>query len=127
MPIAALYAAILTPLFIGLAVRVVLRRNSLATTIGDGGDAALTRRIRVHGNFCEYAPMALLLLALAESVATPGWVLHLAGILLVAGRCLHAFGVSQLNETLGFRIVGMALTFASIIVAALACLAGALA
>ncbi|TFF19838.1 glutathione metabolism protein [Jiella endophytica] len=126
MPIAALYAAILTPVFLALSVRVVLRRNSLATIIGDGGDAALRRRIRVHGNFCEYTPMGLILLALAESLATPAWALHVAGLALVAGRLLHAYGVSQLAEIIGWRIVGMAATFASLVVSAIACLIGAI-
>lgn len=127
MPITALYAAILTPLFLALSIRVVMRRNSVRTTLGDGGDAALRRRIRVHGNFCEYTPIALILLALAESLETPPWALHVTGLALVAGRLLHAYGVSHPDETLAWRIAGMAATLASLVLGALACLFGALA
>jgi uncharacterized membrane protein YecN with MAPEG domain len=34
--------------------------------------------------------------------------------LLLAGRLIHAYGVSQLKEKLIFRMVGMILSFASI-------------
>ncbi len=37
-----------------------------AHRLGDGGDPALLQRIRVHANFVEYVPFALLLLALVE-------------------------------------------------------------
>jgi uncharacterized protein len=47
MPITALYASMLVPLFILLSVRVLLFRRSAKIGIGDGGDTTMLRRMRV--------------------------------------------------------------------------------
>src|SRR5687768_10774793 len=98
MPITALYAGLLMPLFVVLSVRVILQRRGARVALGDGGDATLLRVMRVHANFAEYVPLTLVLIALAESLRTSGWLLHALGIALVAGRAIHAFGVSQVRE-----------------------------
>lgn len=125
MPITALYAALLAPLFIVLSARVIGRRREARIALGPGEDAELLRRMRVQANFAEYTPFALICLALAESVATPALVLHAAGALLLAGRYVHAYGVSQSPERIPVRVSGMVTTFAGISIAALACLYGA--
>jgi hypothetical protein len=127
MPITALYAALLAPLFIFLSLRVIGQRRSARVALGTADDKDLLRRVRVHANFAEYAPFALVLLALAESVATPAAMLHGAGAAIVAGRTIHAWGVSRSPETLALRVTGMVLTFTAIGVLAAACLYGALA
>lgn len=126
MHITALYAALLAPLCLILSARVIGRRREARIALGPGDDAELLRRMRVHANFAEYAPLALVLLAIAESVATPAAVLHAAGLLLLAGRYVHAYGVSQSPERIPVRVFGMVSTFASISIAALACLYGAI-
>jgi uncharacterized membrane protein YecN with MAPEG domain len=126
MPITALYAGLLTPLFILLAIRVVQARHGARVGVGDGGDPALLRRMRVQANFAEYVPMALLLMALAESLSTRGWLLHALGVALVLARIVHAAGMSQPRENFKLRTAGIATTFGVMIVAALACVAGAL-
>ncbi len=123
MPITALYAGLLAPLFVLLSIRVIARRRASQIGIGHGEDQALLRRIRVHANFAEYVPMALLLMALAESLLASGVLLHALGAALIAGRLLHAAGVSQTRENLTLRVAGMSLTFTVIGVAALACIA----
>jgi uncharacterized membrane protein YecN with MAPEG domain len=40
----------------------------------------------------------------------------------VAGRLLHALGVSQVNEIILIRTVGITLTISAIVIAALACI-----
>lgn len=122
MPITALYASLLVPLFLVLSVRVIGWRRSARVGIGDGGDAVLLRRMRVHANFAEYVPLALIMLGLAESLQSPGWLLHACGAALLAGRLSHAYGVSQHPETLAFRVAGMATTITVLGVLALACL-----
>ena len=81
MPVTALYAALLSIIFLVLAVRVIQVRRSEKIAIGDGGSAILTRRMRVHSNFAEYVPMALVLLALAGSVHTETLLLHEGSVL----------------------------------------------
>jgi uncharacterized membrane protein YecN with MAPEG domain len=123
VPVTALYASLLACLFVALSVRVIFMRGRARVPLGDGGDAELRRRMRVHANFAEYAPFALLLLALAESLQAPAWALHLIGLSLFAGRCAHAYGVSRAKENFRFRTAGMGLTFAAILSAAVACFA----
>jgi uncharacterized membrane protein YecN with MAPEG domain len=77
--------------------------------------------MRVHANFAEYVPFALLLMALAESMAPPRLLLHLVGLLLLAGRLLHAYGLSQTPHILRYRVWGMSLTFAALGIAAVIC------
>lgn len=123
MPITSTYAALLGLLFIALSVRALLLRGKLKVALGNGGHETLERAVRAHGNFAEYVPLALLLLALAEASGMPsGWVhAHAAGLLL--GRCVHALGVSRSPETLALRVAGMVLTLAALGGAALALLA----
>ena len=122
MPITALFAGLLAPLYIVLALRVIGLRRSAGVALGDGGDPWLTRRMRVHANFAEYAPFTLLLMGLAESLHASQSTLYAAGGCLVAGRLIHALGVSQANEIILIRTVGITLTISAIIIAALACI-----
>ena len=67
--------------------------------LGDGGDPDLQRAIRVHANFIEYTPFALLLLLLVEMTTANALVVHAFGIALVVSRALHAQG---LGATAGY-------------------------
>lgn len=106
-----LYAALLTLLYLTLCIRVIRLRGKLRIGIGDGGNREMARAIRVHANFAEYTPLALLLLVLVEGQGPPVALLHVLGIGLLAGRMVHAFGLSQRKEDFRFRVAGMVLTF----------------
>jgi uncharacterized membrane protein YecN with MAPEG domain len=123
MPITAFYAALLAVLFLFLSVRVIGWRRERRVEFGHGEDFELLRRMRVHANFAEYVPFALLLMALAESMAPPNLLLHASGIVLVAGRIIHAYGVSQSPPVMRFRTYGTAMTITAIAIAGLTCLA----
>lgn len=110
-----LYAALLALLFVVLSVRTLLLRKNLQIGIGDAGNKQMQRAMRVHANFAEYVPLALLLLFLLEEIAAPIWLLHALGSSLLLGRLLHAYGVSQQKEDLRFRVSGMALTFTTLL------------
>lgn len=116
--ITALYAVPLSLLFVHLSYRVVGLRKQAKAALGDGGDPRLIRAIRVHGNFAEYVPFALVLLGLAEINGAPVWAVHLLGLVLLIGRGAHAWGVSQAHEDFRFRVVGMLFTFAVLVVGA---------
>jgi uncharacterized membrane protein YecN with MAPEG domain len=118
MHIIPLYAALLALLYLGLSVRVIRWRRRELVALGDGGRPALQRALRVHGNFAEYVPFALLMFWMVEaSGASVMWVHGLCAALLL-GRLIHAYGVSQTRETLALRVVGMVLTFTPLLVAA---------
>jgi uncharacterized protein len=109
-PITSLYAALLALLFVGLSARTVRLRQQLKVLIGDGGHAQLARAARVHANFAEYLPMALLLLLLLEQASAPALGLHLFGSTLLLARAAHAIGVSRVDENLRWRIAGVSTT-----------------
>lgn len=119
MPITAFYAALLAPLFLYLSVLVIGRRREAKVALGPGDDAILLRRMRVHANFAEYAPFALLCMGLAEGVGVASLVIHIIGVVLVAGRYIHAYGVSQQPENFKLRVTGMTATFTAIALSAI--------
>lgn len=114
-----LYASLLAALFLLLAMRVSLRRRAAGIDLGEGGDEELLRRVRAHGNFAEYVPFALLLMAMAELGGTGHILLHSLGIALVLGRLCHAWGIGS-GSTVG-RGIGMLLTFTVFGVAGVVC------
>ena len=127
MRITGIYAAITALLIVILAVRVTLRRRAVGIGIGNGGDAVLARRIRVHANAAEYVPLALLLLLILELNQTQPVLLHVFGCVLIAGRLLHAYGLSSSPGLTPGRGIGMVLTWLVIAVMALLLLWQALA
>ena len=121
MAVTAFYASLLAILFILLSMRVIAQRREAHVEIGHGESPQLLRRMRVHANFAEYVPMALLLIGLAESLKAPSVLLHLLGLVLLAGRLIHAYGLSQTPHILRLRVLGMMATFTVIGVAAALC------
>jgi uncharacterized membrane protein YecN with MAPEG domain len=122
LPVTGLYAAALAGLFVALSLRVIGARRRYRVALG-APHRMVERAVRAQGNFAEYVPLALILLALLELNGLPAWALHALGVTLVAGRALHAWGISQEPETFRFRVTGMAMTFTVLGVAA-AALAG---
>ena len=118
-PITALYAGLLGLLMLILAFRVVAVRRATAIGLGDGGNALLLSRIRIHGNAAEYVPLALLLMLVFEINGGSAAWLHALGIALVVGRLAHAQGLEQSNGVSPGRLVGNVLTWSVILIAAL--------
>ena len=85
LTIAPLYVALATIILLILTVRVIRLRRRLAIGLGTGGDAELESAIRGHGNFTEYAPIGLIVLASAELSGAAGAWVHAIGILLIGG------------------------------------------
>jgi hypothetical protein len=126
MAITAFYGALLALFFVFLSFRVIGWRRVKQVELGHGDDSQLLRRMRVHANFAEYVPFALLLMAMAESMTAPRPIIHLAGLILIAGRIMHAYGLSQTPHILRYRIGGMMLTFTALGLSAIVCLTLAL-
>ncbi len=123
MPITALYAALLALLFLALSLNVILHRWRSGVPLGTGKDKRLQGAMRAHGNFAEYVPLALLLVAGAESFEVSAWVSHSLGASLLVGRIAHAAGLlSARGPSLG-RSLGVMLTFTAMAAGAGICLA----
>ncbi len=93
MRTAALYAGLLGIFLILLSIRVSLARRDAKVMIGDGDNLTLRRWVRAHGNFIEFVPFALLLLALSEHLNLGALFIHLLGLLLIAARVAHAYAI----------------------------------
>lgn len=113
------YAGLLGVLLLALSYNVVRLRRKHQVGIGTGDVPELARGIRAHANFCEYVPLALVLLfGLALAGAAPAWALHGLGAALVVGRTLHAVGLSRSAGASAARVWGTLLTWVVVLVAA---------
>lgn len=122
MPITALFAGLLSVLFLVLSVRVIGVRRAERVEIGAGESRELLRRMRVHANFAEYAPLSLVLMGLAESLRAPAVGIAAIGLVLLIGRLIHAWGLSQSPHNVRLRVGGMVLTFTALGAAAALCM-----
>lgn len=120
----ALYAGLCGLMLFALSVRVIRGRKARSLPMGDGGDEALVRLVRAHANFCEYVPLALILIAAVELAGYPAWLVHVLGAALVAGRLSHAW--SMATQRLPARIGGMMLTFLVLLAGSTLAIAAAL-
>lgn len=89
----AFYAALLAFIYAGLAAWVIAGRLSSNVLHGDGNDTTLLKRIRTHGNFAEYVPFTLLLIALYEASGGSHGLVQGLLILLLIARLLHPIGM----------------------------------
>ena len=115
--ITALYTGLLIALFLVLTIQVFRARIRSGVMVGSGGDLWLERVRRVHANFAEYVPVFLIALGLAEICGTAPLVVHLAGVAMLAGRVLHAIGMSREPDIVPLRASGMMLTLTGLILA----------
>jgi uncharacterized membrane protein YecN with MAPEG domain len=116
LKLTGLYASLLGLLYIGLSINIIRLRLSAQIGIGTSGNDVLAKRIRVHGNFSEYVPLALILLGCYEINGASAMMLHMLGGLLLLARLSHAIG---LNKTIGSstpRLIGVMSTFAVLLV-----------
>jgi uncharacterized membrane protein YecN with MAPEG domain len=95
---AAVYAALVGLLGAALTINVIVNRVRSGVDAGDGGVARLTQAIRAHANFTEQAPLALIVIALAEVLGARTMVVHILGAALLAARLASAYA---LNRSLG--------------------------
>ncbi len=111
LSITATYAAILGLLATALAINVTVHRAKLRVPVGDGDNPQMLRMIRLHGNAAEYIPIALILMLTYELNGGNHTALHIAGIVLVAARLLHAWGMWSSPDTNFGRVAGQGLTW----------------
>ena len=116
-PITALTMVGLLPIYINLAFRVIKKRREFKVPVGTGNRSELETAIRAHGNFSEYVPFFLLLLLTAEINQAPIWLLVPCALLMITGRLIHSIAIP--SGDLPKRVMGMQLTFAALIIAAI--------
>jgi uncharacterized membrane protein YecN with MAPEG domain len=122
--ITLLYAGLCALLVLVLAARVVRWRFTHRIGLGDGGDAELLRRVRVHGNAVEYLPLCLILLGGMELNGYPAPLIHGFGLALVLSRIAHAWGLSRTSGTSAGRLAGTLVTWLLMLAMALFAIGG---
>jgi len=116
IPITGFYAGLLTIFLFILTIRIIQWRFKLKVGLGDGQQTPLIKAVRIHGNFIEYVPLALLLLAIYELNSGNIFVLHSLGITLIVARLAHAIGLTKTTGTSLYRQFGVLATFTVLLI-----------
>jgi uncharacterized membrane protein YecN with MAPEG domain len=106
----SIIASVLTLILIKLSLNVIKLRRKNKVGLGNGGFEDLERAIRAQGNFAEYAPFGIILIACLELNVAPWWFIVIPGIALIAGRLIHARGINIPPPDFSKRVLGMKLT-----------------
>lgn len=88
-PVTLTFVAMCGLVLLPMTAWIGMYRDSIRILRGDGGNPVLSKRIRIHGNFIENAPITALTLGGAELLGLgPVW-LWLGLAAFVAGRIVH--------------------------------------
>ncbi|SFR80813.1 hypothetical protein SAMN05216203_3116 [Marinobacter daqiaonensis] len=119
MPVTAIFAAVTAVLLLLLSLRVSMFRLKYGQGLGVNDDRGFEVAVRTQGNLVEYAPMALILMAVGELNGVGAQWIYWVGMAFVGGRLLHVFGMFNGNGgPHKARLVGTLLTWLSILVMA---------
>ncbi|MEA1080466.1 MAPEG family protein [Marinobacter qingdaonensis] len=120
VPVTGVFAAVIGLLLLVLSAHVVRFRLKYKKGMGVTDDRDFEAAVRAQANLVEYAPTALIMLAIAElNGVASGWV-YWIGMVLVVGRILHAWGmINSSGGTHWGRFFGIILTWLAILVTAL--------
>ena len=113
--VTSIVASVLTIIFIKLSFAVIALRRKNKVGLGSGGNDDLERAIRAQGNFAEYVPFGIILIACLELNGAPWWLTAILGIALIIGRLLHAKGINVPPPDFSKRVLGMKFTFNTLI------------
>ena len=117
LSVSPIYISLLALLIIVLAYRVTTFRREEGISLGeDNGSKAMKSAIRAHGNAVENIPIAALLLLKLELISVNPILIHILGIVLVASRVAHAWGLSKKNGPTVGRFYGTLFTWLCILV-----------
>ncbi|NQY63564.1 MAG: MAPEG family protein [Alteromonadaceae bacterium] len=117
--ITGFYASLLAIILVGFTVNIIKLRFKFRVGLGDGEQKPLIKAIRIHGNFVEYIPLAIILLAVYELNGADNLWLHIFGITLVVGRLLHSVGLTKTVGASLPRQIGVISTIIVLVVLAI--------
>ncbi|MGP4845037.1 MAPEG family protein [Marinobacter sp. 1Y8] len=119
IPVTAVFAAVTAFLMLFLAWRVTTFRRKFKAGMGDAGNHDFEVAIRAHANLVEYAPIALILMAIGELNGVSAVSVYAVGMLFVVGRLLHAWGFTKSRGGYALsRMIGVLFTWLSILIMA---------
>ena len=112
--VTSIIASLLTIIFVKLSLAVIGLRRKNKVGLGSGGNDDLERAIRAQGNFAEYVPVGIILVACLELNGAPWWLVAIPGIALIIGRLIHAKGMNIPPPDFSQRVLGMKFTFGTL-------------
>jgi hypothetical protein len=110
LKLTAIYAAILTFVYVKLTLNVINLRRQNEVSLGDGGREDLQQAIRSHGNFAEYVPIGLILLGCLEANHIHWTIVLLLGGVFTTGRLFYAKAFLEATPNMDLRVKGMKFT-----------------
>jgi len=110
LKLTAIYAAILTFVYVKLTLNVINLRRQNEVSLGDGGREDLQQAIRSHGNFAEYVPLGLILLGCLEANHIHWTIVLLLGGVFTTGRLFYAKAFLEATPNMDLRVKGMKFT-----------------
>ena len=110
LKLTAIYAAILTFVYVKLTLNVINLRRQNEVSLGDGGREDLQQAIRSHGNFAEYVPLGLILLGCLEANHIHWTIVLLLGGVFTTGRLFYAKAFLEATPNMELRVKGMKFT-----------------
>ena len=108
------YLAVLALIFSALALMVVFLRQRHRVPFGDGDNHDLMRAIRAHGNFAEWVPTTVAIVAALEMLGGSSGQIHGLMAALVVARVAHPLAFALPTGSGGYRaarIVGALTTW----------------
>ena len=121
LPITALYAGILMIFALALSFKAggFRGKSGISVGLGEPVNMDLAERVRIHQNFLEYVPMAIILMGILELNGGNATFLHVFGVVLIVARIAHAIGLKHDNMAHPGRAIGAGGTALISLVAAL--------
>lgn len=109
LPITSIFTALFALMMVPLSLSISIHYARTGKNQADEGvlkDETLRRKTRAHGNFIEYVPLALILLAMLEVSGETAMVLWSMGTIFLCARLIHAAG-QRLSAKPALRGIGM--------------------
>jgi uncharacterized membrane protein YecN with MAPEG domain len=115
--VSMLYSGLLGIMYFLLTAMVIRQRALTKTGIGHAPDPSspLFRAVRIHGNFSEFVPFILFLMALDEMSGRNQLIIHVFGFALLIARMCHYLGIKKSDKGSYERLIGAASTFTILI------------
>ena len=110
LKLTAIYAAILTFVYVKLTLNVINLRRQNEVSLGDGGREDLQQAIRSLGNFAEYVPLGLILLGCLEANHIHWTIVLLLGGVFTTGRLFYAKAFLEATPNMDLSVKGMKFT-----------------
>ena len=114
LPITTLLSSTLAIWLFVLSWAVIKVRRSLNISLGDGGNKIMKRRMRAQGNLVEYAPLFVIMIALAELQGGNPIIVSVLAAAFLTGRLAHGYALAFTEKNKKLRKLGMMATLCGI-------------